>query len=71
MPVPAEYERVSVQFYAYLVDGPGHARALEHACHLHHDAGVFQAFRRRGRFPAAVNRWATTAFGTQTHSTPG
>jgi uncharacterized protein (DUF2267 family) len=71
MPVPAEYERVSAQFYAYLVD----ARDTPGLWSMHVTStmtqGVFQTFRRRGRFPAAVNRWATTAFGTQTHSTPG
>jgi uncharacterized protein (DUF2267 family) len=47
MPVPAEYERASAQFYDYLVDARDTADLWSTHVSYTMTQGVFQAFRRR------------------------
>ena len=47
MPVPAEYERASAQFYAYLVDARDASGLWSTHATYTMTQGVFQVFRRR------------------------
>lgn len=54
MPVPAEYERASAQFYNYLVDARDTAGLWSTHVAYTMTQGVFQTFRRRLSFKEAI-----------------
>ena len=54
MPVPAEYERASDQFYKFLIDARDTANLTSTHTAYTMTQGVFQVFRRRLSFPEAI-----------------
>ncbi len=55
MPVPAEYERASVQFYNYLIDARDIADLWSTHVTYTMTQGVFQTFRRRISIQEAID----------------